>query len=65
MYQKVGGEGGTSLETFPALLALEQLLGAVNGSVLVQTDLVAEGFVAELTGERSGSKYETNFFYFH
>ena len=32
MYQKVGGEGGAPLETFPALLALEQLLSAVNGS---------------------------------
>ena len=64
MYQKVGGEGGTSLETFPALLALEQLLGAVNGSVLVQTDLVAEGLVTQLTGERSGNNYETNIFYF-
>ena len=32
VYEEVGGEGGTSLETFPALLALEQLLGAVNGS---------------------------------
>ena len=32
VYEEVGGEGGTSLETFPALLALEQLLSAVNSS---------------------------------
>ena len=32
VYEEVGGEGGTSLETFPALFALEQLLSAVNSS---------------------------------
>ena len=32
VYQKVGRQGGTSLETFPALLALKQLLCTVNGS---------------------------------
>ena len=81
MYEEVGGEGGTALETLPALLTLEQLLSAVNGSeerkyyktkipclllspVLVQTDLVAEGLVAKLTGERSGNNDETNFYTF-
>ena len=32
VYEEVGGEGGTALETLPALLTLEQLLSAVNGS---------------------------------
>ena len=81
MYEEVGGEGGTALETLPALLTLEQLLSAVNGSeerkyyqtkilclllspVLVQTDLMAEGLVAKLTGERSGNNDETNFYTF-
>ena len=46
-------EGARPFERLAALLALEDLLRGVDGSVLRQADLVAEGLVAELAGERT------------
>lgn len=53
VYQQMGSQSTGTLEPFAALLALEHLLRGMHGSVLRQTDLVAEGFVAELAGEGS------------
>jgi len=47
----VSAERAGSLEGFAALLALEHLLRRMNGPVLRETDLVTEGFVAQLAGE--------------
>ena len=41
-----------------------KILCLLPSPVLVQTDLVTEGLVAELTGERSGNNDETNFYIF-
>lgn len=47
----MSAERAGSLEGFTALLALEHLLRRVHSPVLCQTDLVAEGFVAQLAGK--------------
>lgn len=51
VYEQVSAQGGRPFEGLAALLALEHLLRGVNRPVLGQTDLVAEGLVAELAGE--------------
>lgn len=47
----MSAERAGSLEGFAALLALEYLLRGVHGPMLRETDLMAEGFVAQLAGE--------------
>lgn len=47
----MSAERAGPFESFTALLALEHLLRRVHGPVLRQTDLVAEGFVAQLAGK--------------
>lgn len=51
--QEVGTERAGSLESLTALFTLEHLLRGVHGPVLRETDFVAEGLVAQLTGEWS------------
>lgn len=48
----MGTECAGSLEGFTALLALEHFLCGMHSPVLRETDFVAEGFVAQLAGER-------------
>lgn len=48
----MSAERAGSLEGLAALLALEHLLRGVHGPVLRETDFVAEGFIAQLAGER-------------
>jgi len=48
----VSAERAGSLEGFAALLALEYLLRGVHSPVLREADFMAEGFVAQLAGER-------------
>lgn len=48
----MSAERAGPLEGFTALLTLENLLRGMHRPVLRETDLVAEGFVAELAGER-------------
>lgn len=48
----MSAERAGPLEGFAALLALEHFLRGMHRPVLRETDLVAEGLVAQLAGER-------------
>lgn len=52
MYKQVGTKCARPFECFTALLALEHLLRRMHRSVLRQTYLVPERFVAQLTCKR-------------